>query len=107
MSKVNHALIMSGAQLQSPHSDFPDLSLVRPRYDITTAYGLIEALGGFAAVAESLSIREAAVERWAVTGNISTGWHLRAFCEAYLLGKSTDPDVSKWGKAEERMASLD
>jgi hypothetical protein len=99
MSKAKHALITYGAPLQSPRPDFPALSLLsRQLYDITTAYGLNEALGGFAAVAESCGITEAAVERWAVTGSISTGWHLRAFGEAFLLGKTTAPEVFQMGE---------
>jgi len=98
MSKAKHALITSGAPLQSPRPDFPELSLLsRQLYDITTAYGLIQALGGFTAVAERVWTTEARVEQWAVTGSIPTGWHLRAFGEAYFLGKTVAPDVFQMG----------
>lgn len=64
-------------------------------FDIATAFGLIEAFGGFDETSRSYDVAPEAARNWATTGNIPTGWHLRMFAHAWSLGKTTDPLV--WG----------
>jgi hypothetical protein len=64
-------------------------------FEITTALGLFEALGGIEATSKSYDLAMPGIHKWAVTGNIPTGWHLRMFAHAWSLGKTTDPRV--WG----------
>ena len=50
--------------------------------------GLIEALGGEAAIARELDVAPADVHTWVITGHIPPGWHLRLFGHASALGTS-------------------
>jgi hypothetical protein len=62
-------------------------------YDIQTVYGLIKAFGGFDETAAEYGIATEEVERWAVSGFIGTGWHLRMFAHACALGLTVNPSV--------------
>ena len=62
-------------------------------FDVTTAHGLIEAIGGRAAVAGMCSTTATEVERWSITGRIPAGWHLQFFGESLFGGNSVDPRV--------------
>lgn len=69
-------------------------------YDIQTVYGLIKAFGGFGAVASDYTSGPADdIERWAISGSIPTGWHLRMFARASVMGLTVNPSV--WGFAED------
>lgn len=64
-----------------------------PSYDIETVYGLVKAFGGFEATAAEYGISTEQVERWAVSGFISTGWHLRMFAKVCAMGLTVNPSV--------------
>ena len=63
------------------------------KHDIETAYGLIEALGGAHACAEDLGVSPASVEKWAISGFIPNGWHLRLFGKVAAMRKTVSPTV--------------
>ncbi len=88
----------SSASITSPGSASDRRALFVPssmHFDISTAFGLFEAFGGIEATSQAYDVMPAGVHRWAMTGNIPTGWHLRMFAHACTLGKTTDPRV--WG----------
>ena len=62
-------------------------------YDINTAAGLIDVLGGEEAVAVKFDTTAQAVETWAISGHIHNGWHLRLFAIVNALGKTISPEV--------------
>jgi hypothetical protein len=64
-----------------------------PSYDIETVYGLVKAFGGFEATAAEYGIATEQVEKWAVSGFIGTGWHLRMFARACAMGLTVNPSV--------------
>ena len=57
-------------------------------YDINTAAGLFEALGGDKAVARELGVPATEPRRWAISGCIPPGWHLRLYAKTLLLEKT-------------------
>ena len=73
----------------------PTLPFTVMRFDVQTAFGLIEAFGGFGATSGEYDVTMQGVRKWAVTGDIQTGWHLRMLAHAWSLGKTVDPRV--WG----------
>ena|SRR5665647_1563300 len=97
MSKAenSHALSIANRRLKAVPRQYP----LCPAYDIETAYGLIKAFGGFEATAAEYGIATEQVERWAVSGFISTGWHLRMFGRVCAMGKTIAPSV--WGFSED------
>ncbi len=88
---------VSNTRMDRFESTYMDRLLERCRadafYDVTTVCGLIEALGGIDAVANDCGTSACDVKRWAVRGNIPTGWHLRLFSLVNLTGKSVDPSI--------------
>lgn len=75
-------------------------------YDINTAAGLIELLGGEDAVAEEFDITSEAVRKWAISGHIQTGWHLRLFAMVCALGKTISPSVFGLREDDEEAVAL-
>jgi len=73
--------------------DAPFILPAALHFDVTSTYGLVDALGGAAAVASICSTAPTEVERWSITGRIPAGWHLQFFGEALFAGKSVDPRV--------------
>ena len=64
-----------------------------PNYDINTVAGLIDVLGGERAVAVDLDVGAGEPHRWAISGHIPPGWHLRLFAKILLLKRSVAPVV--------------
>jgi hypothetical protein len=60
---------------------------------ITTAHGLVEALGGPKEVAKLCSTDAERVREWTLTGDIPRGWHFRLFVKAWALGEVVSPKV--------------
>lgn len=67
--------------------------IVHNAYDIKTVAGLVEAVGGEAAIANELGVNVDDVHEWIINGQIPPGWHLRLFGHASALGKSVGPKV--------------
>jgi hypothetical protein len=90
-----HALSIANRRLKPPQR-VPTLYPLC--YDIETVYGLVKAFGGFEATAAEYGIATEQVEKWAVSGFIGTGWHLRMFGRVCAMGKTINPSV--WGFSE-------
>jgi len=102
MSKTAHALKASRATAPPVLAFSPYFTT----YDINTVYGLAHALGGMSALAEDLGVSPDAVEKWAITGDIPNGWHLRLFAKACALGKGVNPCVWGFSESDEEALAL-
>jgi hypothetical protein len=85
MSKAVHATITSCA---SCHPWAPV-----PTYDINTVAGLIQAMGGYSAVARDFGITIDEPRRWEILGYIPPGWHLRIYAKMLQAGRTLAPAV--------------
>ena len=86
MSQANYALITSERAAPTRHTS-------GTYYDINTAAGLVDFLGGEEAVAEEFGITAQSVRTWGISGHINNGYHLRLFGMVNALGKTISPSV--------------
>ena len=75
-------------------------------YDIKTAAGLVDALGGEEAVAEEFGVTAQSVRGWEISGHIPNGWHLRLFAMVNALGKTISPTVFGLREDDEEAVAL-
>ncbi len=85
MSKANNAL------------NTPKLAAATRRayvhYDINTAAGLVDVLGGEEAVAKAFGVTPQSVRAWGISGHIPNGWHLDLLVKVFALGRTISPSV--------------
>ena len=86
MPKANSALITSERAAPTRYTS-------ATHYDIKTATGLVDALGGEDAVAKEFGVTPQSVRAWGISGHIPNGWHLRLFAWVCVINKTISPSV--------------